>query len=182
VLVMEGRTIWHLPPLPPALTTEDRLHALRERLRLLLGEGIAMVPLSTRGPLNTAHVFAEAHEPAETVPSGEVRLWGWIGAPGVSRATRDGQHLFVNRRPIENRGLNAALIEGYHNALMKGRFPIACLFLELDPGEVDVNIHPAKREVKFHRERDVRHFVAEAVRQVLKSWHSQEHSTGSPVV
>jgi DNA mismatch repair protein MutL len=56
--------------------------------------------------------------------------------------------------------------------LMKGRFPVCCLLLELDPAEVDVNIHPAKREVKFHREADVRRFVAQAVRQTLLEFHS----------
>jgi DNA mismatch repair ATPase MutL len=79
-----------------------------------------------------------------------------MGAPGVSRATREDQHLFVNRRPVENRGLNFALLEGYHTALMKGRYPVCCLFIEVNPAEVDVNIHPAKREVKFHREKTVR--------------------------
>src|SRR6185295_3179163 len=100
-----------------------------------------------------------------------LHLWGFIGAPGVSRATRDEQHLFVNRRPVENRALNHALAEGYHTALMKGRFPVCCLFLELDPAAVDVNIHPSKREVKFHREREVRQLVAQAVRETLLKFH-----------
>jgi DNA mismatch repair protein MutL len=97
-----------------------------------------------------------------------------MGAPGVSRATREDQHLFVNRRPVENRGINFALLEGYHTALMKGRYPVCCLFLEIDPAAVDVNIHPAKREVKFHREREVRKFVAQAVRETLLKFHSGE--------
>jgi len=95
-----------------------------------------------------------------------------MGAPGVSRSTREDQHLFVNRRPVENRGLNFALLEGYHTALMKGRYPVCCLFVEIDPGEVDVNIHPAKREVKFHREAEVRRLVAQAVRQTLLEFHA----------
>ena len=94
-----------------------------------------------------------------------------IGSPGVSRATRDGQFVFVNRRPVENRGVNYALIEGYHNSLMKGRYPVCCLFLEIDPAAVDVNIHPAKREVKFHREFEVRKFVAQAVHEALLAFH-----------
>ena len=100
----------------------------------------------------------------ETARPSTFRVWGFIGSPGVSRATREGQHLFVNRRPVENRGLNYALLEGYHTALMKGRYPVCCLFLEIDPAAVDVNIHPAKREVKFHREFEIRKFVAQAVR------------------
>ena len=103
-----------------------------------------------------------------------VRTWGLIGAPGVSRSTRANQHLFVNRRPIENRSLNRALIEGYHTALMKGQFPLCCLFIEIDPGEVDVNIHPAKREVKFHHERDVRRLLTQAVQETLLAFHSRK--------
>ena len=57
---------------------------------------------------------------------------------------------------------------------MRGKYPVCCLFLEIEPAEVDVNIHPAKREVKFHREREVRRFVADAVREGLASFHSQE--------
>ena len=86
----------------------------------------------------------------------------------------------MNRRPVENRGLNFALLEGYHTALMKGRYPVACLFLEIDPAAVDVNIHPAKREVKFHREAEVRRLVAQAVRQTLLDFHTGKPEPGSP--
>jgi DNA mismatch repair protein MutL len=103
-----------------------------------------------------------------------------IGSPGVSRATRDGQFVFVNRRPVENRGVNYALIEGYHNSLMKGRYPVCCLFLEIDPAAVDVNIHPAKREVKFHREFEIRKFVAQAVHDALLAFHGSEAKVQSP--
>jgi len=92
----------------------------------------------------------------------------------MSRSTREDQHVFVNRRPVENRGLNFALLEGYHTALMKGRYPVCCLFLEIDPAAVDVNIHPAKREVKFHRESEVRKLVTQAVRETLLKFHSGE--------
>jgi DNA mismatch repair protein MutL len=117
--------------------------------------------------------------PHSAIP--KFRLWGFIGAPGVSRATREDQHLFVNRRPVENRGLNFALLEGYHTALMKGRYPVCCLFLEIDPAAVDVNIHPAKREVKFRREPEVRRLVAEAVRQTLLEYHGKVQSPKSEV-
>jgi DNA mismatch repair protein MutL len=108
-----------------------------------------------------------------------LKLWGLIGAPGVSRSTRDRQHFFVNRRPVDNRGLNYALMDAYQNALMKGRYPLCCLFLELDPGEVDVNIHPAKREVKFHKEQAVRRIVADILRSALENYH---HSQDSAIV
>jgi DNA mismatch repair protein MutL len=64
---------------------------------------------------------------------------------------------------------------------MKGRFPVCCLFLEIDPAEVDVNIHPAKREVKFHQEAEVRRFVTGAIREVLLSYHTPPASA-SPAV
>ena len=74
---------------------------------------------------------------------------GLIGQAGVSRQTRGQQLVFVNGRAIESPVLNAALREGYHTALMKGQFPVTFLFLDLDPAAVDVNVHPAKREVRF---------------------------------
>ncbi|MDI1248977.1 MAG: DNA mismatch repair endonuclease MutL, partial [Lacunisphaera sp.] len=77
------------------------------------------------------------------------RLSGLIGPPGISRATRHEMLMFVNRRPVDSRTLNYALIESYANALPKGRYPVAVLFLDLDPAAVDVNVHPAKREVRF---------------------------------
>ncbi len=63
---------------------------------------------------------------------------------------------------------------------MKGRFPVCCLFLEIDPAAVDVNVHPAKREVKFHREFEVRKFVAQAVRESLLAFHSQTEKKTEP--
>ena len=81
---------------------------------------------------------------------------------------------------MENRGLNFALMEGYHTALMKGRYPVCCLFLEIDPSAVDVNIHPAKREVKFHREREVRQLMAQAIRETLLKFHTPAQSAPVP--
>jgi len=93
---------------------------------------------------------------------------GFIGKPGVSRADRRQQHIFVNGRPVESRGINYALMEGYHTALMKGQYPVTFLFVEVDPASVDVNIHPAKREVRFRDESVVRQAVIDAVRAALE--------------
>jgi len=100
--------------------------------------------------------------------SGGARVTGFVGRPGVSRATRDQQHVFVNGRPVESRGINFALLEAYHTALMRGRFPISFLFVEVEPGAVDVNIHPAKREVRFRDEYAVRAAVTATVRRALE--------------
>ncbi len=142
--------------------------ALERRLRALWGEGLRLIEIDCAGEL-ARRPFDE-----DDAPPKACRVWGFIGAPGVSRSNREHQHVFVNQRPIDNVGLGMALREGYHTALMKGKYPACCLFLEIEPAEVDVNIHPAKREVKFHREREVRRFVAEAVSEGLASFHSQE--------
>jgi DNA mismatch repair protein MutL len=170
------RLVWRLPPLRSGPEAEVQLAALRERMQGIHGPdpGLLAVDYSMTLP-------AEAMQNGEPiVAQSTARLRGLIGAPGISRATRENQHLFVNRRPIENRGLNMALLEGYHTALMKGRFPVACLFLEINPAEVDVNIHPAKREVKFRQEKAVRHLVGQAVRAALQRFHAASRSTPSP--
>src|SRR5277367_5359475 len=109
-----------------------------------------------------------------TVPieaaSGGLRLRGFIGKPGVSRAARPEDLFFLNQRPVENRTLHFGLLEGYHNSLMKGRYPVAILFLDMDPSGVDVNIHPAKREVRFHDDFTIRHFVVKSVQEALRDF------------
>ncbi len=168
-----GKTLWQLP----AVKAADRSLALRERLRALASGEEPSLAVDDSAEIQRLDEGGDSEDAAAAVAQSPIHLWGFIGAPGVSRSTRDQQHLFVNRRPVENRGLNYALLEGYHNALMKGRYPVCCLFLEIDPAEVDVNIHPAKREVKFRRERAVRQFVAQAVRDALLRFHSAPPAT-----
>ncbi|MDR1817913.1 MAG: DNA mismatch repair endonuclease MutL [Puniceicoccales bacterium] len=90
---------------------------------------------------------------------GGMRLWGLLGKPGVGRATRQEMVTIVNGRPVDSRALAYALVESYHTLLPKGRYPLAFLFLDIDPRWVDVNVHPAKREVRFRDEPGVRQFV-----------------------
>ncbi len=110
---------------------------------------------------------AEALVPLEAGETG-VRLSGLIGRPGVGRATRHEMIVFVNQRPVDSRTLNYALIESYHESLPKGRYPLAFVFFECDPAAVDVNVHPAKREVRFRSEPAVRAFVIRSVLQRLR--------------
>ena len=104
---------------------------------------------------------------AQLLPLDGEGIHGFVGKPGISRADRSQQHIFVNGRPVESKGINYALLEGYHTGLMKGKFPVTFLFLEINPELVDVNIHPAKREVRFRDEFAVRQCVTAAVRQAL---------------
>jgi DNA mismatch repair protein MutL len=175
----DQRVVWQLPAVPSGDGPAGRLVALRERLRALYGGELSLLTVDFTAPLPAAGTPPDDDESADALAESantprpaHLRVWGFIGAPGVSRATREDQHLFVNRRPVEHRGLNFALLEGYHNALMKGRYPVCCLFLELDPALVDVNIHPAKREVKFRDERAVRAMVTQAVRRTLLAFHT----------
>jgi len=183
--VKDTRPVWQLPPQTSGAAISSRIEALRERFRALLGDE-KLLPVSFAASLDEpeavpdeSDIFENAlpEKPAVSAPNSALRVWGLIGSPGVSRATRDGQFTYVNRRPVENRGLNYALIEGYHTSLMKGRYPVCCLFLELNPAAVDVNIHPAKREVKFHREFEIRKFTAQAVREALLAFHSEPART-----
>ena len=95
--------------------------------------------------------------------SPQIRISGFIGQAGVSRQTRTQQLLFVNGRAIESSLITAAIREGYHTALMKGQYPVTFLFLEIDPASVDVNVHPAKREVRFRDPNGVREAVVQGI-------------------
>jgi len=99
--------------------------------------------------------------------SPEIRISGLIGQAGLSRQTRAQQLVFVNGRAIESPLITAAVREGYHTALMKGQYPVTFLFLELDPGAVDVNVHPAKREVRFRDPNGVREAIARCIQETL---------------
>ena len=186
----DTRLVWQLPAVVAEKKAGPDLAALRERLRALLGSPDQLLPIDFSAELAPPDDAGEEglgqaaeFQEAGSAPAASVfRLWGFIGKPGVSRSTREDQHLFVNRRPVENRGLNFALMEGYHTVLMKGRYPVACLFLELDPATVDVNIHPAKREIKFHDERRVRQLVSKAIRQALLQFHAAPSAGIGPEV
>ncbi len=107
-----------------------------------------------------------------------LRLRGLIGAPGHSRSSRHEMLIFVNNRPVESRTLGYALIESYYGHIPKGRYPVAFLFLEIPPSQVDVNVHPAKREIRFRNEASVRGF---AVRSILRSLKETVEVAVAPV-
>ncbi len=155
VFVNDERVVYQLPP------TEH----LRDRIRDLCGTALA----------------AELLEVPE-FDGGGLIIRGFVGKAGVSRSSRAQQLIFVNGRAIENNTLNFALREGYHTALMKGQHPVTFLFVEMDPAAVDVNVHPAKREVRFRNPAHVREAVVEATRRALESdrasWTQTFHPEG----
>ena len=99
--------------------------------------------------------------------TGAYPVWGLVGTPEQSRANRTGISLFVNSRWVQHRAVGVAIAEAYRGLLMEGRFPIAVVFLDVPPGEVDVNVHPNKREVRLSHEGDAFSSVQHAVRDAL---------------
>ena len=97
------------------------------------------------------------------------RVRGYVSAPRERRTSRDAQYLFINRRYVRDRLIGRALSEGYRAVLPHGVYPAALLFLEVPLEEVDVNVHPAKTEVRFRRAAAVADAVREAVRAALAS-------------
>jgi DNA mismatch repair protein MutL len=97
----------------------------------------------------------------------QFRISGCIGSPSLHRANRGYITLFVNRRWIQDTSLAYAVVQAYHTLLPIGRYPVAVVLLEIAPGDIDVNVHPTKREVKFREARAVFGAVQRAVRHTL---------------
>ena len=97
----------------------------------------------------------------------DFEIRGYISKPETNRAESDQIFLFVNTRPVSSRAITTAVRMGYYTKIPKGRYPVAVLFLILDPREVDVNVHPRKAEVRFSREKELEDAVTVAVEKVL---------------
>ncbi|MCR4601533.1 MAG: DNA mismatch repair endonuclease MutL [Clostridia bacterium] len=96
-----------------------------------------------------------------------LKLEAYVSSPDMTRASRSGQIFFMNGRYIKNKAIEEGVSEAYRQKMFEGRFPLAFIFLEVDPAFVDVNIHPNKREIKFDNDDRIRGFIADAIRQAL---------------
>ncbi|MBL9117666.1 MAG: DNA mismatch repair endonuclease MutL [Verrucomicrobiaceae bacterium] len=139
-LIKDDEPVFHLPA----------THDIRDRIRGLVGPDLAGQLLEV-GPV-------ERHG---------IEISGYIGGPSFSRSNKSLQVTFLNGRPVESQTLHYALREGYHNALMKGQYPVTFLFVRMDPHDFDINVHPAKKEVRFHNSQPVREAVSLAVHDTL---------------
>jgi DNA mismatch repair protein MutL len=97
----------------------------------------------------------------------DLRLLGLISPPGLTRSNRREIHLYVNHRPVQDSMLTSAVLQAYHTLIMVGRFPLVWLFIEIQPEKVDVNVHPAKAEVRFVDPNRVFSALQHAIRRSL---------------
>lgn len=139
-LLENGRLIFNSPACP----------SLKERVHEIFG-----------GKISDGLIPVEMEER-------DYKAHGLISVPGRGRSTRHEMITIVNQRPVTSPTLNQALIESYHAYLPRGRYPIAFLFLELDPAALDVNVHPAKREVRFRDAARVRGFIIRCLLEHLR--------------
>jgi DNA mismatch repair protein MutL len=98
---------------------------------------------------------------------GGLKLWGWVGLPTFSRSQADLQYFFVNGRVIRDKLVAHAIRQAYRDVLYHGRHPAFVLYLELDPAQVDVNVHPTKHEVRFRDGREVHNFIFSTLHRAL---------------
>jgi DNA mismatch repair protein MutL len=98
---------------------------------------------------------------------GQLRVWGFVSPPGLTRSNRQEMLFFVNQRPVRDPALSKAVTQAYHTLLMKGRYPIVTVFIDLPPDEVDVNVHPTKAEIRFKNKGEVFRGVSRGVRRAL---------------
>lgn len=97
-----------------------------------------------------------------------IGLWGLAGTPDIARGTAKHQRVFLNGRMIHDRSIAHAMKEAYRGLIEPGRFPTIVLFMRIDPAQVDVNVHPAKAEVRFRNQTQVHGAVLSAVRNALR--------------
>ncbi len=142
-----------------AYPSSSRPDASRDRLAAVMGRDFAD---------NSVEVAVERDG---------VRLAGFAGLPTMNRGNAQAQYLFVNRRPVRDRLFTGAIRGAYQDLMSRHRHPVVALFLDLPPDAVDVNVHPAKAEVRFRDEQLVRGLIVSAVRRALAETGHRASST-----
>jgi DNA mismatch repair protein MutL len=153
---------------------------MRERVYQVFGSQVLddLIELGDRA--REMRLPALPGEADEDRPSREFRLRGFVSGPQVQKLNRNSIYLFVNGRLIRDKVLMHALTAAYHNLMPPGCYPFALLFLDCDAEEVDVNVHPAKTEVRFRHSGIVHDFVRDTIRDALME-HRPVPSAPTPV-
>ncbi len=146
---------------PPAPDLRSRVYQLMGGQ--LLEQLIEMAPVERQMP--PASGGEDAAPPAGT--PARARVLGFVSRPEVQKLNRHEVYFFVNRRLVRDRLILHAITEAYRNILPPKMFPVALVFLELPPAEVDVNVHPSKTEVRFRHPNFIHDVVRDAIRQAL---------------
>lgn len=150
---------------PPVERLADRIYQLFGKQSL-----DELVEIPTASAAFRAAITEPELEPNEE--SARISVYGFTSRPEVQRPNRNGIYVFVNRRLVRDRLILHAIHEAYRNILPGNVFPATLLFLEMPYDEVDVNVHPAKIEVRFRRSQFVHDFTRDSIRQVLMSARS----------
>ncbi|MBE7175852.1 MAG: DNA mismatch repair endonuclease MutL [Mucilaginibacter polytrichastri] len=138
----DGQEVYHLPPA-----------SLKQRIVHLFGSG-----------------YNQRLVPVEEDTS-IIKLKGFAGKPEFARKTRGEQFFFVNKRFIRDAYLNHAVITAYEEVLPKDMFPLYVLFIDIDPAQIDINVHPTKTEIKYQDERSIYAIIRSAVKRALGQFH-----------
>jgi DNA mismatch repair protein MutL len=134
------------------------------------GDGDRRAILAALYGVDVARQMLEVLAEEEQSEGTGFRLSGYTSPAALTRSNRKEITFFINGRWVQDTALSAALLQAYHTLLMVGRYPLAAMFLELDPREVDVNVHPAKAEVRFRSSERVFSFVQRAVRRAILAY------------
>jgi DNA mismatch repair protein MutL len=156
---------------PPVAGYSERVYQVfgKETLDQLIAVA-AVQPLAHVGlPQPPPWRRQETENGDEAIPSdpGEMRLHGFVSKPEIQKLNRNSIYVFVNGRLIRDRLIQHGLTEAYRNIIPPSVFPVVLLFLEMPPGEVDVNVHPSKTEVRFRQSSVMHDFVRDTVRAAL---------------
>ena len=151
---------------PPVTRTAERIYQIfgKDTLAQLLPVA-AEIPLVRAGLPEPPPWKKDPDEPARD--PGMMRLTGFYSKPELQKLNRNSIYIFVNKRLIRDRLLIHAIVEAYRNVIPPISFPVVLLFLEMPPEEVDVNVHPAKTEVRFRQQSLVHDFVRDSIRTAL---------------
>src|SRR5437868_9217013 len=153
---------------PPVAGYSERVYQVfgKDTLDQLIAVA-AMQPLAHVGLPQPPPWRREAEEDVGPRDPGEMRAHGFVSKPETQKLNRNSIYVFVNGRLIRDRVIQHALTEAYRNIIPPTVFPVVLLFLELPSGEVDVNVHPSKTEVRFRQQTAVHDFVRDSVRAAL---------------